>query len=370
MEEQPIKIHRWLYPLSWIYGLIVEIRNKCFDWGILSSHTFNIPVIGVGNLAVGGTGKTPHIEYLIRLLLPYYKIAMLSRGYRRQTSGYVRATDSSTASAIGDEPYQIFSKFPNITVAVDEERAHGIKKLEEIAEPKIEVVLLDDAFQHRYVKPGLNILLTDYHRLFCDDVLLPAGRLREPIVGKERAHIVIVTKCPDTIKPIDFNIIAKRLKLYPYQRLYFSTLKYGNPYPLFPECVQNNGAMVHTTLNWKEMEVLLVAGIAHPSLLANDLLRKVKRVEVMPFADHHFFTSNDIQTIAARFGSMKDKKRIVVTTEKDAARLEENSELLKELKPYIYVLPVEVKILQDRQEDFNKDILNYVRTSTRNGCVS
>ena len=134
MEEQPIKIHRWLYPLSWIYGLIVEIRNKCFDWGILSSHTFNIPVIGVGNLAVGGTGKTPHIEYLIRLLLPYYKIAMLSRGYRRQTSGYVRATDSSTASAIGDEPYQIFSKFPNITVAVDEERAHGIKKLEESLE--------------------------------------------------------------------------------------------------------------------------------------------------------------------------------------------------------------------------------------------
>ena len=371
MEEQTFKICRWLYPLSWIYGLIVEIRNKCFDWGMLPSHSFDIPVIGIGNLAAGGTGKTPHTEYLVGLLSSMqYRIAVLSRGYKRKTKGYVVATSSSTARSIGDEPYQMHVKYPSITVAVDEDRVHGIKKLQETDNPTVEVVLLDDSFQHRYVKPGLNILLTDYHRLFCDDVLLPAGRLREPVVGKERAHIVIVTKCPDTIKPIDFNIIAKRLNLYPYQRLYFSSLCYGNMYPLFPQYKETEADVSKLSLEaLSEMDVLLVTGIAHPSLLQNKLSKKAKHLEVLAFADHHSYTSRDIQTIGEHFAHLKGEKRIIVTTEKDAARLV-NAELNDALKSCLYVLPVEVKILQDRQDDFNKHILNYVRESARNRSVS
>ena len=223
MDEHFIKIHKWLYPVSWIYGAVVTVRNKLFDWGFLRSKSFDVPVICIGNLSVGGTGKTPHTEYLIKLLRNSYHVAVLSRGYKRHSRGYVLATSQSTAHSIGDEPYQMYTKFPSVTLAVDENRCHGIEQLLAIKEPPIEVVLLDDAFQHRYVKPGLSILLTDYHRLFCDDTLLPAGRLRESVNGKNRAQIVIVTKCPQDIKPIDYNIITKRLNLYPYQQLYFSS---------------------------------------------------------------------------------------------------------------------------------------------------
>lgn len=229
MDEHFIKIHKWLYPASWLYGAAVMMRNKLFDWEVLQSKSFDIPIISVGNLAVGGTGKTPHTEYLIKSLCNQYNVAVLSRGYKRHTKGYVLATPESTARSIGDEPYQMHQKFPSVTVAVDEKRCHGIEKLLALQKPSIDVILLDDAFQHRYVKPGLSILLTDYHRLFCDDTLLPAGRLREPISGKNRAQIVIVTKCPQDIKPIDYNIITKRLNLYPYQQLFFSSFRYGNP---------------------------------------------------------------------------------------------------------------------------------------------
>ena len=183
-------------------GMAVRVRNKLFDWNFFQSKNFDIPVISVGNLAVGGTGKTPHTEYLIKLLCNQYNVAVLSRGYKRHTKGYVLAIPESTAESIGDEPYQIHQKFPSVTVAVDEKRCHGIEELLALEKPSIDIILLDDAFQHRYVKPGLSILLTDYHRLFCDDTLLPAGRLREPVGGKNRAQIVIVTKCPQDIKPI------------------------------------------------------------------------------------------------------------------------------------------------------------------------
>ena len=188
----------------------VALRNNLFDWGNLQSKSFDIPVICIGNIAVGGTGKTPHTEYLIKLLHRNFRVAVLSRGYKRHTKGFILSTAESNARSIGDEPYQIKSKFSDIRVAVDEDRCHGIEKLLTLQEPSIEVILLDDAFQHRYVKAGLNILLTDYHRLFCDDALMPAGRLRESARGKNRAQIVIVTKCPPVIKPIDHNIIAKR----------------------------------------------------------------------------------------------------------------------------------------------------------------
>ena len=208
MEENFIKIYHWLYPLSWLYGIGVCLRNKLFDWGWLRSKSFDVPVICVGNLAVGGTGKTPHTEYLIKLLQKNgVNVATLSRGYKRKSRGYVLADDKSNVRQIGDEPYQIKNKFPNARVAVDENRCHGIEQLLKLGNPTVEAIILDDAFQHRHVKAGLNILLTDFHRLLCDDALLPAGRLREPSSGKNRAQMVIVTKCPDDIKPIDFNTI-------------------------------------------------------------------------------------------------------------------------------------------------------------------
>lgn len=216
MEGNLIKINKWLYPVSWIYGTGVWLRNKLFDWGIYKERKFDIPVISVGNITVGGTGKTPHTEYLIRLLQKDYKVAVLSRGYKRKSKGFVLARPDTSVQMIGDEPFQMKQKFPDIHMAVDRDRCHGIEQLcnSHIA-PGTEVIILDDAFQHRYVKPGINILLVDYHRLICEDTLLPAGRMREPENGKSRAHIVIVTKCPKDITPMDLRVLSKQMELYP-----------------------------------------------------------------------------------------------------------------------------------------------------------
>ena len=201
-EGDFIKINKWLLPLSWFYGLVVGIRNALFEMGILKSHAFDVPVISVGNITVGGTGKTPHVEYLIRLLQDRWQVAVLSRGYKRHTKGFVLAS----------EPFQMKKKFPKVTVAVDRKRVHGIEELTS-SNNNLDVILLDDAFQHRYVKPGINILLVDYHRLIIYDKLLPAGRMREPLTGKNRADIVIVTKCPQDLRPMEFRVITKALDL-------------------------------------------------------------------------------------------------------------------------------------------------------------
>ena len=309
MDEHFIKIHKWLYPVSWIYGAVVTVRNKLFDWGFLRSKSFGVPVICIGNLSVGGTGKTPHTEYLIKLLRDNYHVAVLSRGYKRHSRGYVLATPQSTARSIGDEPYQMHTKFPSVTLAVDENRCHGIEQLLSIKEPSIEVVLLDDAFQHRYVKPGLSILLTDYHRLFCDDTLLPAGRLRESVNGKNRAQIVIVTKCPQDIKPIDYNIITKRLNLYPYQQLYFSSFRYGNLQPVFPSA----NSEIDSTVNELPLsaltntDILLVTGIASP--LTNTLLAMLEKIqETAAFLKGKMHTSPETAIILGTgLGSLADE---------------------------------------------------------------
>ena len=213
-EGDLIKINEWLTPLSWLYGMAVRLRNWLFDVGIKRSKTFSLPVISVGNITVGGSGKTPHVEYLIRLLHDKMKIAVLSRGYKRKSSGYVLATEETTMPEIGDEPFQMHQKFPDIYVAVDAKRVRGIERLQSDEETKdVDVVLLDDAFQHRYVKPGINILLVDYHRLIIYDKMLPAGRLREPLSGKNRADIVIVTKCPKDLRPMEFRVLTKAMSL-------------------------------------------------------------------------------------------------------------------------------------------------------------
>ncbi len=363
MTENSIKIHYWLYPLAWLYGVGVYLRNKFFDWGWLHSKSYDAPILCIGNLAVGGTGKTPHTEYLIKLLQNSGMIvSTLSRGYKRKSKGYVLANNQSTAQQIGDEPYQIKSKFPNVQVVVDENRCRGIEHLLKLEKPVVNVILLDDAFQHRYVKAGMNILLTDCNRLLCDDALLPAGRLREPMDSKDRAQIVIVTKCPDDIKPIDFNIIAKRLHLYPYQQLYFSRLNYKNLTPLF----KGSSKSIPLTALKGDEQALLVTGIASPAPLLEEVKKQLSSVKLLAFNDHHDFTAKELQRIKEDFMQLDEKKRMIITTEKDAARLQHHPSLDKTLKPYIYVLPIEVEILQNQQDIFNQNIIDYVKSHSRN----
>jgi len=364
MEDNFIKIQKSLYPLSFLYGLGVNLRNKMFDWGIIHSKSYDIPVICVGNITVGGTGKTPHTEYLIKLLKYEFKVAVLSRGYKRKSKGFVLASATSTARDIGDEPYQIKQKFPEITVSVDKNRCHGIETLCEGKKPsELGVILLDDAYQHRYVNPGMNILLVDFNRLICDDALLPAGRLREPFRGKNRANIVIITKCPRVMKPMDFRIISKRLDLYPYQQLYFTSYKYGSLTPIFPN--SNNKKRVLGQLE-KDEEVMLLSGIASPKQLLQDLERYTSHITPLIFADHHDFTENDLKTLKATFDNLKREKKIIITTEKDAARLIQFTNLDETIKKNIYALPIEVKFLQNQEDIFNQNIIEYVRKNKRN----
>jgi tetraacyldisaccharide 4'-kinase len=343
----------------------VSLRNVFFDWGLLRSKSFDIPVISIGNLAAGGTGKTPHTEYLIRLLQDKYHIAVLSRGYKRETDGFVSAGPDSSAQSLGDEPYQIKTKFPKVSVAVDEKRVRGIQRLMKQEAPRVEVILLDDAFQHRYVEPGLSILLTDYHRLFSEDALLPAGRLRESAQGKIRAHIVVVTKCPADIKPIDFNLIGKRLQLFPYQHLFFSSFQYGRLTPVFPETGSTERELPSLE---SDEHVLLVTGIASPAVMEEEIRNYTQHVELLSFGDHHNFSDKDINLIAERFHHPEGRK-LIITTEKDAVRLTGHPALGDELKKHIYALPVETKIVHNQTDTFNKIILAYVGKNKRNSIL-
>ena len=336
MEGDHIKINYWLLPFSWLYGLGVGIRNLMFDYGMLKSRSFDLPVICVGNLTVGGTGKTPHTEYLIRLLSKDHQVAVLSRGYKRKSEGYVLANAHTPMQEIGDEPFQMKKKFPHIHMAVDSDRCHGIDQLmQKTVQPATEVVILDDAFQHRYVKAGLNILLMDYHRLIYFDKFLPAGRLREGCTGRLRADIVVVTKCPRNITPMDRRGIERSLELQKWQKLYFTTYRY-------PEKIKKMG-----------VKPLLVTGIASPEQMVYDLKKIIPKFDVMSFPDHHQFTQQDIDNIRTRAAG-----RTILTTEKDATRLHG----LNNVK----VIPIEVEFIDGRQEEFDQIIQNYVQKNARN----
>ena len=363
MEGDYIKINRWLRPLSSLYGLGVELRNQLFELNILKSRSFTTPVISVGNITVGGTGKTPHVEYLVRLLSKEAKVAVLSRGYKRKTHGYLLADKDSTMRDIGDEPYQMKLKFPNIEVAVDANRCEGIDHLINDEQTKdTDVIILDDAYQHRYVKPGINILLVDYHRLIIYDELLPSGRLREPIESKKRADIVIITKCPDSLNPIDYRVLTKAMKLYAYQSLFFTSLHYGAPYLLF-------GGDETRVPKKQNSDVLLLTGIASPEQMIDDVQPNVKSLKPLTFPDHHAFSPRDIEKINNAFAAMPQESRVILTTEKDAARLRNVSGLSEEVKQRLLVLPVEVKFMLDGEEIFNDKIKSYVRKNSRNSIL-
>ena len=363
MEGDYIKINRWLRPLSFLYGLGVELRSQLFELNILKSRSFTTPVISVGNITVGGTGKTPHVEYLVRLLSKEAKVAVLSRGYKRKTHGYLLADKDSTMRDIGDEPYQMKLKFPNIEVAVDANRCEGIDHLINDEQTKdTDVIILDDAYQHRYVKPGINILLVDYHRLIIYDELLPSGRLREPIESKKRADIVIITKCPDSLNPIDYRVLTKAMKLYAYQSLFFTSLHYGAPYLLF-------GGDETRVPKKQNSDVLLLTGIASPEQMIDDVQPNVKSLKPLTFPDHHAFSPRDIEKINNAFAAMPQESRVILTTEKDAARLRNVSGLSEEVKQRLLVLPVEVKFMLDGEEIFNDKIKSYVRKNSRNSIL-
>ena len=362
MEGDFIKINKWLRPLSFLYGIGVSIRNQLFELNILKSRSFTTPVIAVGNITVGGTGKTPHVEYLIRLLSKEIKVAVLSRGYKRKTHGYVLADEESTMRDIGDEPYQMKRKFPQITVAVDANRCRGIDHIiHDDDTSDTDVILLDDAYQHRYVKPGINILLVDYHRLIIYDELLPSGRLREPVESKKRADIVIITKCPEDLNPIDYRVLTKAMRLYAYQSLYFTSLKYGTPYPLFDSSQE--------VPDLRYTDVLMITGIASPEQMIADVEPTTKSLTTMIFPDHHAFGSRDIEKINAAFNDIANDNNVIITTEKDAARLRETEGLEENVKKRMFVLPVEVKFMLDGEEQFNEKIISYVRKNSRNSIL-
>ena len=333
-------LRKILFPLAFLYWLITFIRNWLYDKGIFKSSSFNIPIIAVGNLSVGGTGKTPQIEYLIRLLSENYKVAVLSRGYKRTTEGFILADEKATASSIGDEPFQFYSKFSNIQVAVDANRKNGIENLLQLSN-KPDVILLDDAYQHRKVKAGFYILLTAYDDLFCDDYILPFGNLREPSSGKKRADMIIVTKCPNDLSELAQQKIREKLKVK--QPVFFTTIQYD-------DYVFGNDSQLLVSEIQSESKVL-VAGIAKPKLFFDFL--KNESDEALVFPDHHHFSKQDCEQILAKANGRK-----IITTEKDFVRL--NGLLPKE---QLFYLSIKSTFLN---KNIDKTIEDYVGQSTRN----
>jgi len=345
-----------LFPFALVYNLATWLRNLMFDWKVLPSKKFPVPIICIGNISVGGTGKTPFTEYLIVLLKKQYRVATLSRGYKRSTKGFVLAQEGCTAADVGDEACQIKHKFPGIIVAVDANRRRGIQRLLALpVDERPEVILLDDAMQHRYVSPSLVIMLTEYNNMYYEDYILPVGNLRESVRGAYRADIIVVTKCKDVIRPIDLRIIEKNMLLTASQRLYFSDIEYHRIEALFPQAV--------SPCSLPDLDVceniLLVMGIANPQPLINKMKSYSKNVNTCIFPDHHSFKLSDVKYIDSIFQKMPLPRRIICT-EKDAMRLKMLDFIPEEWKGCLYYLPISTGFLFDRGENFNMKILKHV----------
>jgi tetraacyldisaccharide 4'-kinase len=337
-----------LFPLSILYGLAVWIRNRLFDGNVLKSSSFNLPVICVGNLSAGGTGKSPMVELLIRLLKNRWQVAVLSRGYKRKTKGYALAHEKTTALEIGDEPMLFHIKFPDVTIAVGEERLVAIPQLLH-DRPRTGAIILDDAFQHRSVKAGFNILLTDYSNLFTRDWFLPTGDLRDEKGSYRRAQVLIVTKCPPDLAETEKDAIRKEIKPLPHQQLFFTSIRYGLPYHIIsrrPMPLQQS------------MEVLLVTGIANPAPLKHYLQDAVAAYYEISYRDHHIYSIDDWKEIKKRYESITAGKKIILTTEKDAVRL---TKFAQELQEYpVYVLPIDIQFLFNQEQAFTDLIIKFI----------
>jgi tetraacyldisaccharide 4'-kinase len=344
-----------LWPFSLLYGLVITVRNFLYDKRLLKSKRFDLPVIVIGNLAIGGTGKSPLTEYLLRLLKGSFKVASLSRGYGRKTTGFLYVNSNDSYTRVGDEPLQFKTKYPDITVAVCEDRVEGVKILKE----SHDIIVLDDAFQHRALTPGLSILLFDYESLFKPLILLPAGNLRDSFSQRKRADMIIITKVPVSLSEEMRTIVMKKMALKEGQRVLFSSLNYGNPYNAF------NTEEVNCEVLHPESTILLVTGIANPKPLINYIENKCQEVKVLSYPDHHSYTEKDIRNIIQTYTSLSAKKKFIVSTEKDLQRLRQwnqKSTLLSNLP--IWIIPVETCFNEKYTQQFHSIILDYCNKQT------
>lgn len=356
-----------LYPPALIYGLITAIRNYLYNSGILASAEFRVPVICTGNITVGGTGKTPHAEYLAGLLRKEFRIAVLSRGYKRKSSGFQIASPGSGACNIGDEPLQIALKFPDIIVAVDNDRVNGVKNLLKNY-PDIDAVILDDGFQHRKINPGFSILLSDYNQPMQEDYMLPYGNLRESIKNIQRADMVIITKVPPDISREEMQKTAGSLNKTRLKKVFFTSLSYEMPHKLFenstvekPETDENSSA---------ETGAVVITGIASPDTFVSFVRKRFSETIHLNFPDHHYFKEKDIRKIIGAFESLKAKRRIVVTTEKDSVRLRELAGIPDHIRDAIYYIPVRISFPAGEKTEFDNIIIDYVRKNKRDNVIS
>jgi tetraacyldisaccharide 4'-kinase len=356
-----------LYPLSLLYGMITGIRNFLYNANVLSSVEFNIPVICVGNITVGGTGKTPHTEYLAGLLSKHFKVATLSRGYKRKTRNFRIASSSSLVSEIGDEPMQLYRKFSDVLVTVDRNRVNGVNRILE-HNPETEVIILDDGYQHRRITPGFSILLSDFDRLIVRDHMLPYGNLRESKHNMRRADIILITKSPENISPIQRRLIVKEVDKAAYQNLFFTSLRYNNPLPVFGD--RNQKTFPTELPNFNDCSIILVTGIANPLPLKDYLQKTAGEIVHLQYPDHYNFKEKDIENISSAWEKLNSQTKYVITTEKDGVRLQEFSNIAESLKSAFYYIPVEVFFLNDDKDTFDNMIVEYVRKNKRNNRIS
>ena len=345
-----------LLPFAFLYGIIISIRNLFFDWGVLKSKRFQLPIIAVGNLSTGGTGKSPMIEYLVRLLGNNPDISILSRGYRRKTRGYLPVLLENDYSDYGDEPFQFKKKFPSVNAVVSENRVEGVERILQDF-PQTQVVLLDDAFQHRWIKPGLSILLIPYDEVHSIPFLLPAGNQREYLSGAQRAEIIVISKCPANLQEEERMLIVKKIRKNPAQQIYFSGFSYGKPVSILPQSPE-----IH--LEKYQGKILLLTGIANPKPLKEYLSTFGLEIYHTAFPDHHDFFDKDLDDIQKIFNNIAGSEKIIITTEKDSMRLQKfaNENLLENsMLKTIYYVPIEVNFLSADGEKFNQQIVTYVR---------
>lgn len=346
----------WLAPLAFIYNIVITIRHKMFDWGWLRSQKYDIPIICVGNLTVGGTGKTPVTEMLIRHLHENWNIAVLSRGYKRRTKGYHEAEVNKSFLEVGDEPKQIKLKFPDVVVAVCEKRTEGIAEIRR-RHPKVDLIILDDGFQHRYVEPWVNIILIDYTRPIYRDHLLPWGSLRDKKTQLHRANYVILTKCPQDLKPIDKRIVRKSLKLFPYQKLFFTHTESEDIIPMFPDNA------IKQTLN-KEDNVIAMSGIGNPTAFRKGLSQKYNVIDALEFPDHHPYRKRDLKAMQNALNDTPEGT-VIVATEKDSVKLRGSRMIPQQIRERLYYLPIQVVFNEDSMWSFINKLEHDIKTNPR-----
>ena len=341
-----------LYPFSVIYNTVSTIRNWLFDFNIFSSISYPIPIICIGNLSIGGSGKTPHTNYIIDLLKKEYSIAVLSRGYGRVAKGFKYVQNTDSAKYVGDEPLLYKQKHPNIIVAIEKDRNKGVQKIMNDF-PEIDVILLDDGLQHRWINPGLKIVITPYQKPYFNDYLFPFGSLRENKSGANRSDIIIVSKCPENMNPTAKKGMKSELHLFASQSAFFSSIKYSDL-----RCMTSSELLI----DFKDYSITLVTGISDPSLIIGYFKNKEQEVRHQNFADHHKYTLSDIQKILNEYNKDKSIKKLILTTEKDAVKLMEFENHFGDVN--IYILPINIAF--EKQEEFEKQILNYVENNKRN----